>query len=111
LPFPPEKRGPKSGILSDVEILARIEEVLQASTWVGDGHGKVWARLRVKGVRTSKRRVLRIMREHDLLAPQRARRVLGPRNHDGRIVTLHPDTMWGTDATTAYTRTGGSPSL
>lgn len=107
LPFPPEKRGPKSGILSDEELLERIEEVLQAPTWVGEGHRKVWARLRVNGVRTSKRRVLRIMREHELLAPQRARRVLGPRNHDGQIVTLHPDTMWGTDATTVYTRLDG----
>jgi len=31
----------------------------------------VWARLRVRDVRTSMRRVLRLMRENHLLAPQR----------------------------------------
>ncbi|WP_194858445.1 hypothetical protein [Myxococcus sp. AB056] len=31
--------------------------------------------------------------------PGRARRVLGPRHHDGIITTDKPDIMWGTDAT------------
>jgi transposase InsO family protein len=43
------------------------------------------------------------MREAGLLAPTRARRELGPRNHDGKIVTERPNQMWGTDATGALT--------
>ena len=34
-------------------------------------------------MRTSKQRVLRLMREHDLLAPSRVGSPRGPRNHDG----------------------------
>ena len=37
--------------------------------------------------------------EHGLQAPEKARRGLGPRTHDGTITTLRPDEMWGTDAT------------
>ena len=61
---------------------------------------KVWARLRYVGIRTSLRRVLRLMREHDLLAAGRVDSPRGPRSHDGTIVPDTIDTMWGTDLTT-----------
>lgn len=64
----------------------------------------MWARLRVSSVRTSRKRVLRVMRENGLLAPTRVGGARGPRVHDGSIITDHPDERWGTDATT--TRTG-----
>ena len=38
------------------------------SPFYGEGHRKVWARLRYKGIRTSKARVLRLMRENGLCA-------------------------------------------
>ncbi|MET3414875.1 hypothetical protein ABIC30_006077 [Methylobacterium sp. 1030] len=44
-----------------------IRAILTDSPFHGEGHRKVWARLRMKGVRTSKRRVLRLMRAYDLL--------------------------------------------
>lgn len=72
----------------------------------GEGHRKVWARLRLRGVRTSKRRVLRLMRNHDLLAPSRVGTPRGPRNHDGTIIPETVDTMWGTDLTTTWTAEG-----
>ena len=98
-----QKRGPKTA-WSDAELLALIREDLATTEWLGEGHRKVWARLRaLKGVRTSLRRVLRLMREANLLAPVRQRRVLGPRNHDGTIIPEKPDQMWGTDATTTNT--------
>ncbi len=53
----------------------------------------------MKGVRTSKQRTLRLMREERLLAPGRAQRTLGPRIHDGTITPKRPNVMWGTDAT------------
>src|SRR5690606_9820375 len=75
------------------------------------GHRKAWARLRGKGIRTSKRRVLRIMRENGLLAPARPSRVLGPRVHDGTIITDAPDQLWGTDATSVQTLEEGTVSV
>ena len=53
------------------------------------------------GLRTSRHRVLRLMREHALLAPARTGSPRGPRNHDGTIIPETVDTMWGTDMTTA----------
>src|SRR6478735_12702562 len=58
------------------------------------------------GIRTSLRRVLRLMREHDLLAPGRVGLPRGPRSHDGTIVPDTIDTMWGTDLTTTFTGEG-----
>lgn len=48
-------------------------------------------------------RVLRLMRENGLLAPQRAVRRRGSRAHDGVITTERPNEMWGTDATSVLT--------
>jgi transposase InsO family protein len=111
LPFdPPKKRGPKTK-LTDDRLLELIRDVLATSAFTGEGHRKVWARLRFADVRTSKRRVLRLMREHHLLAPTRAVRDLGPRNHDGTIVTSVPDTMWGTDLTSTFTLLDGWVSV
>jgi putative transposase len=81
--------------------------VLAASPFHGEGHRKVWARLRHGGTRTSsRRRVLRLMRENDLLAPARPGAPRGPRAHDGTIIPDTIDTMWGTDLTTTVTGEG-----
>ena len=53
---------------------------------------------------SSTRRCLRLMRQAGLLAPGRPLRELGPRTHEGTIVTSKPDEMWGTDATVVWTR-------
>jgi HTH-like domain len=102
---PPRRRGP-TGAMSDDALTVEIRAVLAASRFHGEGHRKVWARLRHAGARTSRRRVLRLMREHDLLAPSRAGSPRGPRNHDGTITPETVDTMWGTDLTTAFTDEG-----
>jgi transposase InsO family protein len=57
-------------------------------------------------MRTSLRRVLRLMRQHDLLAPARTGSPRGPRNHDGTIIPDWVDAMWGTDTTTTWTGEG-----
>ena len=59
--------------------------------------------LRVVGIRTSKERVRRLMREHDLQAPHRGGSAHGPKAHDGTITTAAPDVMWGTDMTATVT--------
>ena len=96
---PPGRRGP-SGPMPDAALIEAIRAVLSGSPFHGEGHRKLWARLRIAGVRTSKRRVLRLRREHGLLAPSRVGAPRGPRNHDGTIIPDRVDAMWGTDLTT-----------
>lgn len=102
--------GPKPSV-SDDALLAGIREVLAASHFVGEGHRKVWARLKDRGLPASKKRVLRLMRERGLQAPGTPKRVLGPRAHDGRITTDLPDVMWGTDATSTITIEDGQVAV
>ena len=71
---PPGKRGPKTR-WSDAEVVAGIRAVLAASPFHGEGYRKVRARLAHRGLPVSGKRVLRLMRQHGLLAPRR----LGPR--------------------------------
>jgi transposase InsO family protein len=92
--------------MPDAALLEAIRGVLAASPFHGEGHRKVWARLRHGGVRTSKRRVLRLLGAHDLLAPSRAGSPRGPRAHDGTIVPETVDTLCGTDLTTTWTGEG-----
>jgi hypothetical protein len=90
----PAKRGPK-GFMSDDALLGEIRAVLGSSTFVGEGHRKVWVRLRhERGVRSSMRRVLRIMREHHILARERHTSIRGPATHDLTSATDKPGLMW-----------------
>ena len=107
---PPQKRGPKPR-WSDAALLEKIRAVLTASPFLGEGHRKVWARLRWQSVRTSKARVLRLMREAHLLAPTRVGQAHGPKAHDGTITTEAPDQMWGMDATSCLTRRDGNATV
>jgi len=102
---PPRRPGPV-GPMPDTALVEAIRAVLAASPFHGEGHRKVWARLRHAGVRTSKRRVLRLMGEHGLLAPSRVGSPRGPRAHDGTIIPAAVDVMWGTDLTTTWTGEG-----
>jgi putative transposase len=103
----PARRGPKPAV-SDDALLAAIRADLQRSPWTGEGHRKVWARLRaIDGIRVSRKRVLRLMREHALLSPHRARRRTDTAAHDRHIVTAAPNVMWATDATQITTARDG----
>jgi putative transposase len=89
--------------MPDAALVEVTRDILAASPFHGEGHRKVWARLHHTGVRTYRRRVLRLMREHDLLAPSRVGSLRGPRSHDGTIIPDAVDVMWGTDLTTTIT--------
>ncbi len=110
-PVPPPagagKRGPKTAI-SDLELLTAIRQILATSPFHGEGYRKVRARLAHAGLRVGGKRVLRLMRQHQLLAPRR----LGPPNgnpaHDGRIdatrfYTTHEGWCWFFGAVDHYT--------
>jgi hypothetical protein len=99
---PPVRRGPKPAV-TDEALLAAIRRDLERSPWTGEGHRKVWARLRVRdGIRVSAKRVLRLMREHALLSPHRPRRKPDDA-HQRQIITAAPNVMWATDATQVTT--------
>ena len=93
------------------DLLAAIRRDLARSPWTGEGHRKVWARLRViDGIRVSRTRVLRIMGENSLLSPHR--RPPRPANdHDGSITTEAPNVMWGADGAVIPTVEDGNVTL
>jgi len=94
------------GPMVDEALVAAIRQLLADSPFHGEGYRKLWARLRFSGIRTSRRRVLRLMREHGLLAHQRVGRPHGSRAHDGTITTARVDMRWGTDLTSVMTGEG-----
>ncbi len=103
------RRGPKTNF-SDAELVERIRAVLAASPFYGEGHRKVWARLRFQEVRTSKARVLRLMREAQLLAPSRT--LPRPENpHSGTIITEQPNEVWASDHTATATIQDGQVTV
>ncbi len=81
-----ERRSP----FIDAELLGHIRQVLEDSPFHGEGYRKVWARLRFAGIRTSKERVRRLMREAGLQAPHRVGKPRGPKAHNGTIRTEGP---------------------
>ena len=107
-PERPRRRPGPSGPRPDAELVTAIRQLLAANEFHGEGYRKIWARLRFAGIRTSKRRVLRLTREHGLQAPHRVGRPHGPRAHDGTIRTERVDEMWGTDMTTTLTGDGNA---
>ncbi len=100
------KRGPKTA-LSDADLVLAIRAELAAAPFHGEGHRKVRVRLRQAGLAVGRNRVLRLMRAHGLLAPQRAGHRHGDPAHAGTITTERPNMMWGTDATRFYTARDG----
>jgi putative transposase len=109
-PTPGRRRGPRPAV-DDAGLLEAIRRDLDRSPFSGEGHRKVWARLRaLDGLRVGRDRVLRLMRENALLSPHR-----GPQrpvnDHDGRITTDAPGVMWGTDAAVIPTVEDGNIAL
>lgn len=102
----PGQRGPKPAI-SDQDLLAAITADLKASPLIGEGHRKVWARLRIQsGIRVAANRLFRLMRRNNLLSPHRVRQA-PPNLHDGNIITGAPNIMWGTDGARVFTPDDG----
>jgi transposase InsO family protein len=108
-PREPQKRGPK--VHSDEELLGKIRQLLSEAVFAGEGYRKIWARLRHQGVRTCKDRVLRLLRQNQLLSPARPPQAVCPNPHDGTIITEAPNQMWGTDATATFTDCDGAVTV
>jgi hypothetical protein len=68
---PRVRPGPKTTI-PDENFLRLIRRDLENSPFTGEGHRKVYGRLnRRQGLNVGKKRILRLMREHNLLSPHR----------------------------------------
>ncbi len=103
---PAARRGPKPKV-SDAVLLEAIRADLAASPFTGEGHRKVWARLKFgQGLRVSRKRVLRLMREPNLLSPYRKPQGVS-NDHDGTIGTDAPNVMWGPDGARVFTAEDG----
>ena len=78
-------------LIGDTDLLQLIHLVLRSSPFAGEGYRKVRARLRREhGIQVSGKRVLRLLRQEGLLAPQRMRGRRKPRPHDGTIIPPGP---------------------
>ncbi len=96
----PRRRGPKP-LIPDEVLIPMIREDLANSPFREEGHRKVYYRLKhEKQLKAAPKRILRLMREHALLSPQRAPKGEA-KTHDGTICTEEPNELWGTDGTTA----------
>jgi transposase InsO family protein len=101
-PAAPGKRGPKT-TLDDAALLALIRSDLDQSPFRGEGHRKVFGRLRyLGGHRVGRHRLLRLMRAHHLLSPHRTAPAPA-KAHDGRITTDAPNVRWATDGMKIWT--------
>lgn len=58
-------------VQADPALVIAIREILASSPFHGEGYRKVRARLAHRGLPVSGKRVLRVMRQHRLLAPRR----------------------------------------
>lgn len=101
-----QKPGPVSWI-SDEDLLEWIRSVIEKSKFKGEGHRKIWARLRREHyISVGRNRILRVMKEANLLSPHRSCQGKA-KAHDGRIVTDSPNEMWATDAVKIWTEDDG----
>jgi HTH-like domain len=93
--LPARRRLGPVGALPDAELLAEIRRDLEQSPFLGEGHRKIWARLRrQRGIRTSRKRVLRLTREAGLLAPTPQVRKRAARLHEGTITVDPSNEVW-----------------
>jgi len=64
-----------------------------------------------QGIRTSKDRVLQLLRENQLLSPARSPEPVRSNPHEGTILAELPHQMWGTDATATFTEREGTVTV
>lgn len=100
-----KKRGPKPKV-DDQALEDKIRQDINDSPFNGEGHRKVHARLKRRGVKVGRNRVLRMMRDKHLLSPHRGH-YRPPNPHDGQITTSAPNIMWGSDGTKLLTADDG----
>lgn len=92
-------RGRKSKH-TDEEVLQEIKNEIKNSKFNSEGYIKVKKRMdkrKINALIAGKARVNRIMRDNNLLSPNRRPKKTNKREHDGTIITDAPNLMWATD--------------
>ena len=97
-----DRPGPKPTIADD-QLLMEIRKEILESPFLDEGYKKTWKRLQRRGIKASKTRVNRVMRENDLLSVTRPKVERKVNDHTGSIKTELPNRMWGTDGKRFYT--------
>jgi transposase InsO family protein len=104
-----KKRGPATP-LADSELKNLIKKTMKSIPFYGTGYKKIHARMQREllgeGLSVGKNRVLRLMKEDDLLNKTPGGSG-SSRIHDGKLITDAPDVMWGTDGKKFFTRRDG----
>jgi putative transposase len=78
-------------VISDAELLEYVQKDLEQSPFHGEGHRKVWARLKSgQGFRISRKRVLRLMCANEFLSPYRRPQGM-PKLRSGEIISDRPN--------------------
>jgi len=108
-------REPSANAREDGELAKRIHEIFDAHRAVY-GSPRVHAELRAQGIRCSKERVARLMREMDLAAKRRRHRSVGTVRQNGARVApnvlsrdfsaIASNTKWGSSTTFVWTQEG-----
>lgn len=100
-------RGASPSWVPTDELLAAIREVVHHN--VGWGVRKVWATLRRRGLRASRKRVWAVMKANGLtLEPVALRESPGRYGH---VAVPESNRRWGTDLTTTWTRLDGTVAI
>lgn len=98
--------GPRPAITDD-QLLMEIRKEILEGLFLDEGVKKTWKRLQRRGIKASKERVNRIMRENNLLSVTRPNPERKVNEHTGTITTELPNQMWGTDGKKFYTQKEG----
>lgn len=98
--------GPKPAI-DDDQLLIEIRNEIRMNLFVDEGCKKTWKRLQRRGIKASKARINRVMRDNNLLSVTRPKPERKVNDHTGSIKTDLPNRMWGTDGKKFYTRKEG----
>jgi len=84
-----------------------IKAEIKNSKFCSEGYLKIKKRLEKKGITIAKHRVNNLMRENNLLSPNRPIKGGRKNKHDGIITTFEPNIMWATDGKKFYTEKEG----
>jgi len=90
------KPGPKV-LYTDQEVVVKVKEVLSNPYFHGEGYKKLKVRLSAVGIQVGKERLLRLLKEHNLLAHQRYNPNGSSRPHTGTIITAQVNQMYACD--------------
>lgn len=94
--------------MNDEELLSAVRKAIDDSHFIGEGSAKIWHRLKRAGQIASRARVLKVMKDNELLSPYRHNAASNRKNpHEGTIVQNAPNQLWGTDGKKFYVEAEG----